>query len=74
MNSNNLKKTDVIFGIWPCMEDNKYPILEAVINRNPDDIIKDIINSGLKGRGGAGFPTGLKWKFAASQTESEKYT
>ncbi len=73
MNSNNLKKTDVIFGIWPCMEDNKYPILEAVINRNPDDIIKDIINSGLKGRGGAGFPTGLKWKFAASQTESEKY-
>jgi len=33
----------------------------------PDQIIQEITDSGIKGRGGAGFPTGLKWKFAAQQ-------
>jgi len=36
-------------------------------------LLDDIIESGLRGRGGAGFPTGLKWKFAAEQTGQEKY-
>jgi NADH-quinone oxidoreductase subunit F len=39
----------------------------------PQQIIDEIKNSGLRGRGGAGFPTGLKWKFAAGATGSPKY-
>jgi len=73
MNSNNLKKTDVIFGKCECADNKKYPVLEEVLKKEPQDIISEIIESGLKGRGGAGFPTGLKWKFAAGQPESEKY-
>ncbi len=37
------------------------------------DIIESIIDSGLRGRGGAGFPTGLKFKFTASEDGDEKY-
>ena len=37
------------------------------------DIIESIIHSGLRGRGGAGFPTGLKFKFTASEDGDEKY-
>lgn len=73
MNSNKLKKTDVIFGTCECTEGNKYPILAEVLKKNPQDIINEMIDSGLKGRGGAGFPTGLKWKFAAAQSDPEKY-
>jgi NADH-quinone oxidoreductase subunit F len=37
------------------------------------DVIQEIIASGLRGRGGGGFPTGLKWKFANNNKASEKY-
>jgi len=37
------------------------------------DVIKSVIDSGLRGRGGGGFPTGLKWKFANNSPGSEKY-
>jgi len=37
------------------------------------DIIESIIDSGLRGRGGAGFPTGLKFKFTATEDSDEKY-
>ena len=39
----------------------------------PEKVIKTLIASGLRGRGGAGFPTGLKWKFARSSPGDEKY-
>ena len=39
----------------------------------PDDICQEVLESDLKGRGGAGFPTGMKWKFAAEEKESVKY-
>ena len=86
MSSQNLKKTDVIFGLCHTTDENnilpggvcntnggKYSVLEEVIKKSPQDIINEIIDSGLKGRGGAGFPTGYKWKFGAASPEAEKY-
>ena len=40
---------------------------------NSEEIIKTIMDSGLRGRGGGGFPTGLKWKFANNYKSDEKY-
>ena len=37
------------------------------------DVIKEVLDSGLRGRGGGGFPTGLKWKFAFQSESAEKY-
>lgn len=39
----------------------------------PDEVIEEIKASGLRGRGGGGFPTGLKWSFAAAQQADQKY-
>jgi [NiFe] hydrogenase diaphorase moiety large subunit len=68
---NNLKKVDIIFEI-----DDKctpFDVLVKTLERSPDEIILDLIDSGLKGRGGAGFPTGLKWKFARNEDSDVKY-
>ncbi len=40
---------------------------------SPQDVIDEIKRSGLRGRGGAGFPTGLKWEFAAADFKEPKY-
>jgi len=39
----------------------------------PEEVIEEIKESGLRGRGGAGFPTGMKWEFTAKEKDSEKY-
>jgi len=48
-------------------------ILDKTIQMNPEEIISEVTESGLRGRGGAGFPTGLKWKFASEQDSDVKY-
>jgi len=40
---------------------------------SPDDVIEEVKASGLRGRGGAGFPTGLKWSFMPSNYDGQKY-
>jgi len=47
--------------------------LKALTEMTPSEIIETIKDSGLRGRGGAGFPTGLKWSFAASNEGDQKY-
>ncbi|MHA1902930.1 MAG: NADH-ubiquinone oxidoreductase-F iron-sulfur binding region domain-containing protein [Candidatus Thorarchaeota archaeon] len=48
-------------------------IKKAVTQMTPEDVIEEIIKSGLRGRGGGGFPTGLKWKLARNAPGDEKY-
>lgn len=48
-------------------------LAKAVTEMTPADVVKEITESGLRGRGGGGFPTGMKWSFAAAQPEGQKY-
>lgn len=48
-------------------------LAKALMEMTSEDIIQEVLNSGLRGRGGAGFPTGLKWKFAAGSPGDVKY-
>ena len=45
------------------MEDGGYETLKKAIKMEPADVINEVKKSGLRGRGGAGFPTGVKWTF-----------
>ena len=50
-----------------------YSALGKVLTEmTPDEVIQTILDSGLRGRGGGGFPTGLKWKFASSNRGNVK--
>ena len=51
-----------------------YKALGKVLTEmTPEEVIDVILKSGLRGRGGAGFPTGMKWKFAAASKSDKKY-
>ena len=46
---------------------------KALTEMTPEEVINEVLISGLRGRGGAGFPTGLKWKYAAASPGDVKY-
>ncbi|MCI5527665.1 MAG: NADH-quinone oxidoreductase subunit NuoF [Oscillospiraceae bacterium] len=46
---------------------------KVLTEMTPDQVIQTIKDSGLRGRGGGGFPTGVKWSFAAAQPAGQKY-
>ena len=51
-----------------------YKALGKVLTEmTPEEVIDVMLKSGLRGRGGAGFPTGMKWKFAAASVSDKKY-
>jgi NADH-quinone oxidoreductase subunit F len=50
-----------------------YEGLRKALTFKPNDIIEQVKASGLRGRGGAGFPTGLKWQFVLKDTPKPKY-
>jgi NADH-quinone oxidoreductase subunit F len=52
-----------------------YQAIRAIFKKNISgtEVIQSVLDSGLRGRGGGGFPTGLKWRFAAQSENDEKY-
>ena len=52
-----------------------YQALKKILNDkiSPTDVIDQVKASGLRGRGGAGFPTGLKWSFMPGSAAGQKY-
>jgi [NiFe] hydrogenase diaphorase moiety large subunit len=68
MNSKHVKRVDLIFEKLECKD-----VLEKVVKMDPEAICQELLDSDLKGRGGAGFPTGLKWRFTANEKDPVKY-
>ena len=50
-----------------------YQGLQAALKRTPEEVISEVENSNLNGRGGAGFPAGRKWRFVAAATRAPKF-
>ncbi|MBU5268351.1 cation:proton antiporter domain-containing protein [Clostridium cochlearium] len=48
-------------------------VIKALKDMSSEDIIEEVLEAGIRGRGGAGFPTGLKWKFATKTPGDIKY-
>ena len=44
---------------------------KALKSMTPDEVVEEVKTSGLRGRGGAGFPTGLKWSFIENQATQD---
>lgn len=63
----NLHKIDVY------LQNGGYSTFRKAITRTPDEIINEVKKSGLRGRGGACFPTGLKWSFMPKNKEKPKF-
>ena len=67
--SYQLKRADFIFK----NENDWERILDKTLKRPTQELINELMSSELKGRGGAGFPTGLKWKLTAEDPSDEKF-
>ena len=53
--------------------DGAYQGLLRALTMTPQEVVDEVLKSGLRGRGGGGFPTGRKWQFALNQQNDEKY-
>src|SRR5674536_131257 len=68
MENKGLNKVDLIFEKIDSKE-----IMVKAFKMTGTEIIQSMLDSGLKGRGVAGFPTGLKWKYTAAEKNPDKY-
>lgn len=59
--------------IKECRNIGGYKSLVKALSMEPKDIIEEVKKAGLRGRGGAGFPTGMKWSFASADPKFPKY-
>src|SRR6266852_5853422 len=55
------------------LELDGYKAVRKALEMKPDDIINEVKTSSLRGRGGAGFPTGMKWSFVPKESSKPKY-
>ena len=80
----NFYKKQVRIALHGCGQINPEDINEAIgagafqglanaLKMDRADVIKNVLDSGLRGRGGGGFPTGRKWQFAYAQPDGDKY-
>ncbi len=69
VNNNIRRKGPILF----LEDENKTPSLKKIITLTPEQIIDEIKASNLRGRGGAGFPTGLKWEFCTKSEGKKLY-
>ncbi|MBN2348735.1 MAG: NAD(P)H-dependent oxidoreductase subunit E [Bacteroidales bacterium] len=67
--SNNIRK------IGPILDPNYKPgeAIKQIVKMTPTQVIEEIKKSNIRGRGGAGFPTGLKWEFCRNASGKQKY-
>ncbi len=56
-----------------CLANKGYQGLKRALSMSPEEVIEEIKNSGLRGRGGAGFPTWRKWQFCRQAPGEQKY-
>jgi NADH-quinone oxidoreductase subunit F len=59
--------------IYEYVAQGGYETLAASLQRDPEKILQAIVDSGLRGRGGAGFPTGTKWRLARQSSAGHKF-
>ncbi len=55
-----------------CLHGGYQGAKHAVLEHTPNEVLEIVKNSGLKGRGGAGFPTGMKWSFVPMFAEDDE--
>ncbi len=69
----NILLKDNVTGLESYFAAGGYKALKKALAMKPADLIEEVKKSGLRGRGGAGFPTGLKWSFVPKDAEGPRY-